>query len=472
MRPQVIVLLIMALGFGVAMADGPAAEPLPPTPEEIEELLTPLVQAIEQAKTPAEALSAYGEAGKIARGDRRVNEAQLRKMLTFGQVQNAVYAARALLQFNDQHGLAWGVVGYYEAARGYFSKALPAAVRAAELLPGDPGVMHNLGLLLAWYDSQEEPPRLTGRIRRAVVLNQDRWAKNAAFAEGYQQTMTLFSAADEEIDLIDERLEEVDQQVLIVAEKVDLLIEKQAPIELELCMLKRQLYTVDMLLVGKYWTVAQLRGKITHHNKAIRKLEAVAEPTARQEEELARLKEEVTYWEADIEEATNHKTKRQLRDRIFELRDDIRFVQREWDELEASIRVLNRKGRGLLAERRDLLKDLKELDGEKRKTLRTADTGPQWELPLVDGRRIDVAAARKAVGKLAAKERRANAAPKPVGMVKLARQYLAIKKTSKAVELLEKVIEIAPESDSAAEAKTILDDLAKELIEKGPIAGD
>ena len=459
-----------------AIADGPATQPADVaieatvadsaaisdqlSEEEITAELARLAEAIEHAESAHQADDLLMEAMRLDRDDQEVNDAYMRQMLRFGRIQNAVYAARRLLKYTDEHGMAWAVLAYFEAERGFLPKAFPAAMRAAELLPADPGVMHNAGALVAWYEYQDKLPFIPEDAQRAAVLNLQTWLDSPDFAGTHEFVREVMVGYDKQVQEIENLVAELATTLDELDERIFTEAERLYVIDAEMRALKHDLYAAEMRLVGKYWSVAQLREKISSNRGAIRRLEDESSLTDAERERLAKLREEVRYWQDDVDDAEDSRTRRQIRERIFYLQDELRDVQREWEERYTQVRILKRKANAVEDDQDDALRQMKDLIKERRLVLGVRDKRVEWELPLVDGQRIDVAEARVTAQK---RQRVRNPIPpkrfEPDQAVQLARQYLRAGRSDRAVDLLEEVIEIAPDSKAATEAEAILDEL-------------
>jgi predicted nucleic acid-binding Zn-ribbon protein len=479
---RLTILVLVVVGVGVAQADPPVEEPTDPSAqtdvtdptedgddalaeldaEQVAAELQRLTTAIEDVETQAQADELFSEASRFDRDDPGVNQAYLKRMLQFGQVQKAVYAARRLLKFSDREGIAFAVLAYYEADQGYLAKAFPEAVLAAELLPLDPGVMHNAGALVAWYEFQEDVSYVPEEVRQALLLNGAIWGEHPDFAAAYANVNAIMSAYESRLVEIDDLLIEIEASMDAVEAKIEVMVERLYPIDRELRALRHDLYAAKQRLAGQYWTTAQLKARIRAANDRISVLAGRADLTPSQLEELARLEERVRFWQRDLSWSYDPRSERQIRERIFQLRDEIRDVQRERDEVITEIRIEQRRLAALKDDRREADKQLDDIERLKQKALGIRDKRASWQLPMVNGEQIDLAA-------IQAQSRARNVSRPPAKpgefdagkSLQMARQYASGGRKDLAIELLEKILAEAPDSGEAVEAEELLNELTR-----------
>ncbi len=483
-RVLLAMLALLAVGVGVSWAEppvdpegdsvaDPAADPagdadqtaVATDAEQIEVELARLATAIDAAETSAEMDELFSQASRIDRDDPGVNQAYLRRALRFGHVQKAVYAARRLLKFSDREGVAFAVLAYYEADQGYLPKAFPEAVRAAEQLPLDPGVMHNAGALVAWFEFQNDVSYVPQEVRQALLLNQATWLEQPDFAASYEFVNALMGGYEMRIVEIQDMLVGIEESMATIDEKIVIFVERLTPIDRELRALRHDLYAARLSLTGQYWSRAELQGRIGAANVRIRELESDNSLTAAQEEELARLEEKVVFWERDLRNAYDRCGQTHIREWILRLRGEIRTVERERDELITEIRIEKRRFDALKDDRREADKQLDDIEEQKQRALGIRDRRVTWELPLVNGERIDLAALQAAARVNYTRQPAASTGPVDTSAagrnLQLAKQYASGGRKDRAVELLEKILAQAPDSDQAPEAQELLNELTR-----------
>jgi tetratricopeptide (TPR) repeat protein len=144
--------------------------------------LIDLIRTTDDART---AMAAYARANAIAPGSADLHHEYVRRMLKFGLPKIAYFAARNLVPVDPADGLGWGVIGYMHGTRGEMTEALTATFRALENRRDDVAILHNAGQLLAWHESQFDPPALSDRTRRAIDTLRDTLNHQDEFAKAY-----------------------------------------------------------------------------------------------------------------------------------------------------------------------------------------------------------------------------------------------------------------------------------------------
>ena len=440
-------------------ASQPASQPATaPSPEEIAEQLHHLAEAIRQAKTPPEAVAAYVEANKLLRGDVQVNEAYMRKMLTFGDVTKAVAGARWLVQSDKDHGLAWGVIAYVDAGRGSLARALAEIVQAAALLGDDPGVMHNTGVLAAWSEASGPAANIPTGLRKTISRSMDKWLEHSAFAEAYQDVLDDLAEYDERIEEAQDAVDEIAEEMDRVKEEGENVQDQIDAIDEELASLQSELNEATAELDAHEAALHVINGRIARTQQQIRSLARKNPLTPQDKQRLARLRAELAVLISRANRAADARIERDLRERINELRDEIRTAKRERRDVRTQLRKLQGAFAKLKESKRKASAEVKLIVAQKAKFLRGLHRHVEWQLPLVHGQRIDLEAARAAV-----REERSShpvtIAKDPAKVLQLAEHYIQAGLTDRAVELLREVAQMAPGSDVAAEAQAMLDEM-------------
>ena len=430
-RFRLTILVLLVVGVGILQADPPAEEPADPpvrtdgadegdsdeapdlSEDQITERLAELAADIRAAKTPALVDEFYSQASRLDRDDPGVNRAYLERTLQLGQVQRAVYAARRLLKFDPADGQACGVLAYYEAYRGYPLKALPEGIRAAELLPDDPGVMNNAGALTAWYEHQDDVSAISADIRHSVSRNKEAWLEHPDFARAYELVDGLMGVYDEDLDDLEAKLKEIETSKAEAEARIKELAEKIDDIDDDIDDLEASIDELedDLAREGNAYAVGKIRSRL-----------------ARFREDLSDLKRDREDWVKEV-----------------------RGQQRLIDDLQR--------------EQHKTERELDRAEDRKRQALGSRDRRFAWELPLVDGERIDLVSARTTgradddapSGSADGVEEQADA--EVLKYLQLARQYANAGRDDLAIDMLEKVIILAPETVQAVEAAQLLEAL-------------
>jgi len=471
-------LILLCLAVAAVWADAPA-DPVDPPPDAatdqvddpgltIEEQLEGLIEAIDNAETPAHAVDAYAQAGRVRRGDLAVNQAYMKKMLGFGQIQSAVYAARWLLKHNEDDGVAWAVLAYFEVSRAHMPPAVDAAVRAAQQLPDDPGVMHNLGLLMAWYEAQDDPRGVAVETVRAIRSQFNTWQEDEAFAAVYQAVQENVTVFDEDLDVLGAEQDELADVMDAVRDEAAIIQEEIDALEYDIYALQRELDTIQYRIYICRVRAGQRDIIIADKRQTIRRLEAKPTLTDAERRRLNRL-----LWELEIAENRRGRLDdvarlTDLRDQADDLRDEIRELVIERASAINEIRRLERDFAELKLERRDLDRAVEEVRRRRDGYLSELFRHEQWELPLIDGQRIDPAAARRQTQHSADRQAEPTVIDEPTQKLRMARQYLRSGMDDKAREILADIIEAHPASDAAVAAQALLDELIEPISEQIP----
>ncbi|HDZ20800.1 hypothetical protein LCGC14_0269200 [marine sediment metagenome] len=460
------VVLTVAFFASSLLADQPASQPTSqpataPSPEEIAEQLHLLAEAIRQAKTPPEAVAAYVEANKLLRGDVQANEAYMRKMLTFGEVTKAVIGARWLVHSDKDHGLAWGVIAYVDAGRGSLAKALAEIVQAAALLGDDPGVMHNAGVLAAWSEASGPAANIPTRLRKTISRSIDKWLENSAFAEAYQDLLDDLTDHDERIEEAQDAVDEIAEEMDRVKEDGENVQDQIDAIDEELASLQSELYNVTAELAAHEAARHVINRRIARKKQQIRSLARKNPLTPQDKQSLARLRAGLAALISRADRAGDASIEWDLRERINELRDEIRAAKRERRNVWTQLRKLQGQFGKLKTSKRKASADVRLVVAQEAKFLRGLHRHVEWQLPLVEGQRIDLEAARAAV-----REERSShpvtIEKDPAKVLQLAGHYIQAGLTDRAIELLQEVVQMAPGSDAAIEAQAMLDEMTAE----------
>lgn len=448
-------------------ASQPASQPATaPSPEEIAEQLHHLAEVIRQAKTPPEAVAAYVEANRLLRGDVQVNEAYMRKMLTFGDVTKAVAGARWLVQSDKDDGLAWGTIAYVDAGRGSLARALAEIVQAAALLGDDPGVMHNAGVLVAWSEASGPAANIPTRLRKTISRSMDKWLEDWAFADAYHDILDELAEYDERIEETQDAVDKIAEQMDRVKEDGENVQDAMDAIDEELASLQSELNNVMRERDAHEAGLHVINRRIARKQQQIRSLARKKPLTRQDKQKLARLRAELAALVNRADRAADGSSERDLRERINELRDEIRTAKRERRDIRTQLRKLQGEFGKLKASKRKAAAEGKLIVAQKAKFLRGLHRHAEWQLPLVEGQRIDLEAARAAV-----REERSShpvtIEKDPAKVLQLAEHYIQAELVDRAVELLQEVVQMAPGSDAAIEAQAMLDELAAEASVAG-----
>ena len=107
----------------------------------------------------------------------------MRRMWHFDKYMIAYYPALQLTNADPTNGLAWGIVGYYNAMRGNYFKALEPTLKAAKCMPDDAATMANAGSLITWYEKTKPQPKVSQEVKNLIELGKMSWGGSKQFTE-------------------------------------------------------------------------------------------------------------------------------------------------------------------------------------------------------------------------------------------------------------------------------------------------
>ncbi len=169
-----------------APAAGEATDPGPST-------MVEWIVAIRSAKDVATAATSYAKARMLDKNDVELYDTYMKKMLTFGHPKIAAYPAMELRRLQAKNGTAWGVLGYNDAKRGKYLQALMSTIQGMTLLPADPGIQNNAGILLAWYETRPLKPRLSVTLQALLKEHSQQWLDKPKYADAHSTSKSDFA---------------------------------------------------------------------------------------------------------------------------------------------------------------------------------------------------------------------------------------------------------------------------------------
>ena len=375
--------------------------------------LAALIDTLKTADNPSAAMAAYARGCGIDRTNVELQNAYMRKMLTFGLPKISYYAARVLVGLQPDNGTAWGVVGYMHGRRGELGKALAASIRAAEKAPEDPSIAHNAGQLLGWYENELTPPRLPDSARRILEQILDDLFRQESFVKAHQQMKAAYvrQAA---------LAAEIEKRLAAAAADADRVHDEALDIDL-------QLRTIN--------------DEIDYHNSVIESLYR----------ELNYYYAYPVYTSDGIQYVYVPNYRYGQRAEILER---IRAEERAIYALELGARKLRRRGQTVLAELRRKQRALETLRKQVRGALTQVERAFRWDPPAVDGvvtAELERFPLRPRVA-AGPEDRQAIAEHR----LELAKLYLSNGMTDKAVAILNELVEKYGSTPQAEEAKIVL----------------
>jgi len=401
----------VSLTFAAEAATQPASQPT--TRPAAAERLAKLIEAVKDADSPSAAMSAYARGCGIDRLNADLQNAYMRKMLTFGLPKIGYYAARVLVSSQPDNGMAWGLVGYVHGRRGEIDKAFNVTIRAAALAPDDPSIMHNAGQLVAWYENELLPPKPPDVIRRILERVRPKLAKNADFVKAYNQMAGAYA-----------------KQAAVTAELSERLVVAATQVEQQ----RDEAQAIDIQLRA-------ISDEIDYRNSVIQSLY----------EELYAYTVHVIQTPDGVEYVRVPSSGRHR----AEIRARIRAEERAIDELEIEARKLRRQGQLVLVNLARAQQSLQLVQTQLDSLGAQAQRTFRWDPPAVDGKVTDelerfplVSHGRPALVK--GPEDEANE------QLAMARLYIRNSMKDKAIAILQELIVKHKTTEAAAEAKIVL----------------
>ncbi|MFB3894655.1 MAG: hypothetical protein ACE15C_21855, partial [Phycisphaerae bacterium] len=155
------------------------------------EMSATLLKAVQSAQDPSAAVLAYANALAVDRGNVKLHEAYIRKMVGFGTPEMAYSQAQMLVALDPNNGLAWGVIAYVSAKRGDAVPALSDIALAVQNLPDDPFIQRTTAQLVAWYDSKPHP-EVADSIKLLVARLRARLVDQPVYTQAYKEAMAAY----------------------------------------------------------------------------------------------------------------------------------------------------------------------------------------------------------------------------------------------------------------------------------------
>jgi len=178
----------------------PVADPTAKPTFKPKRSMAELIESIKDAPDAASAGRDYAEALKIDAKNTELCEAYMRRMWHFDKYKIAYYPALQLTKKDPTNGLAWGIVGYYQAMRGNYLKALEPTLQAAKCMPDDAATMSNAGHLVAWYEKTKPQPKISKELKSLIEIGKMSWAGTKEFSDAYASYGKKSGAAKKKAD--------------------------------------------------------------------------------------------------------------------------------------------------------------------------------------------------------------------------------------------------------------------------------
>ena len=364
------------------------------------------IAQVRQAAHPREAITAYARGCAVDRLNVELHNAHMRRMLQFGQPQLAYFPAQTLVRIQPENGTAWGVLGYLQGTNGKLAEALEASIRAGRIAGGDPSILNNVGQLIAWYQGQRKPPKLSDANMRLIERLKKDLGEREPFVDAYARVSAAYARRDEEAAKVESKITIVEAEGQAARQEAEEVDRKLRDLNDEIKLSKRNL--------------GRLKGELYSRELAA--------------------DDSVTGWR-----------------RRAMLRGRIRDMQRSLDELETRSRQALREGQAAVEKMRGKSGELSNLRRQLEQVLASVEPSFRWDPPAVDGVVTPVADRIPPPKTTTAPRTPESTADKRLEMAKL---YLANALTEKAVEILRGIVADYGATPAAARAKALLKELA------------
>ncbi len=402
--------------------NSPAGQPAgrPATEPDPRQQLAGYVEQIDRAEHPSQAARAYSRALAIDNRHAPAHKAYLRKMLEFGLFDIARTPARALINIRAKDGVAWGLMSYFHAKKEEPVEALEAIVRAARYAPENPGVMHNAGQLVAWYERAENIQGVRDTTKRIIDKSRQAWLEQKDFADAYEKYNVLHAKHLAGGGDVTEQIESL-----------------RADVEARQTSLK----TMDR-------QVRQINAEINEHEREIDRLRdqlLLYSPYVSRRYYVDDDGNRIIY--PGYYEDLNYSIRAQIR-------EDIRAEEAQIAQLRGRISNLRQRGRAELRKLRAAETRLKQLKQKREAAVSKMERFLYWTPPAVNGK--IVSAGGKFTAPPALERQPKTPAEKAAFQVEKARLLLENGRPHKAAAILKDVLEEYPDTDQAKTARQML----------------
>ena len=191
MRATLILALLTMLAWPMAMVLADETALPPPPASQQGSSIEAVLKAVNDAPDPSATISAYSRGLAAFGKDPRLHEAYLNRLIQLEVPEIGIGAAQTLIGLNPDNGLGWAVIAYAYGRNWRMPDAITAIVLAADRLPHNDFVLRTAGSLLAWYDSQPNPP-VPDSVRQLVDKLRKASSGEKAFAQAYEQAAAVY----------------------------------------------------------------------------------------------------------------------------------------------------------------------------------------------------------------------------------------------------------------------------------------
>jgi len=154
-----------------------------------------LIEQLRQASDPSAAISLYAEAARSSPDDLTAETALVERMITFGMPALAEQQARKIVERDPNRGAAWAVLADAAGRRGETDAALGHTAKAVRVSPDDPFVQQTASKLLAWFDQQADPSKITSAMDASANFIRTAMTGRDGFRQSYDEAVAFYREA-------------------------------------------------------------------------------------------------------------------------------------------------------------------------------------------------------------------------------------------------------------------------------------
>jgi len=189
-------MIVAAAACGLSVgAPAEMSKPTASAPVEQGGLVVSAVRSIRDAPDPSAVVLAYANVLATDRGNARLHDAYVSRMVELGLPELAYHQARLLAELDPNNGMAWAVLAHASAKRGEMGESLSAVIRAVDHCPENPFVQRTAGAILAWCDENRDPINEHELLKKSIEKMRKDLAQAKAFSEAYAQGKAVVEEA-------------------------------------------------------------------------------------------------------------------------------------------------------------------------------------------------------------------------------------------------------------------------------------
>jgi hypothetical protein len=179
---------LIGTGTMARAADPVAVPPAAPAPG----TMADDIAAITQAKTVPDAVSAFSRGLAVDRGNAKLYQAYVQRLVELDMPDLAVTPAQALVSLQPDNAMALAVLGLDAAQKGDMRVAMTDVVIAGTRDAEEPFVQHAAGQIVAWYDTAPDHAAVPASIVTSLETLRPQIQNKTYFADAYKQAVQAY----------------------------------------------------------------------------------------------------------------------------------------------------------------------------------------------------------------------------------------------------------------------------------------